>query len=75
MANEYMNSRVYGAGLQIPVKTRKAATDKSSVNSMNKSKPAPAAAQYKEPNTGKTMNGPATVIKGVYTQPSGGRKI
>ena len=75
MANEYMNSRVYGAGLQIPTKTRKAATDKSSVNKDFGGGVGPGTAQYKEPNTGKTMTGPATVVKGVYTQPSGGRKI
>ena len=74
MANEYMNSRVYGAGLEIPVKTRSKATDKSAVTSDYKAKPGPGAAQYKEPNTGKTMTGPAQVIKGVYTQPTPGGK-
>ena len=76
MANEYMNSNVFGAGLQIPAKTRKDATDKSSVNAMNKTQPAPGAAQYKEPNTGKTGMGPSKIVEGIYTQPVGmGRKI
>ena len=76
MANEYMQSNVNGAGLVPPHKTRSKATDKSSVGKDFGGGVGPGTAQYKEPNTGKTMNGPATVIKGVYTQPSGGgRKI
>ena len=70
MANEYMNSNVFGAGLQIPVKMRKAATDKSSVSSDYKTKPAPGQAPTSAPRSGNgTASGPATVIKGVYTQP------
>ena len=77
MANEYMNSNVTGAGLTVPAKVRKAATDKSSVNAINKTKPAPGQAPTSAPRSGGgTANGPATVIQGVYTQPSGGgRKI
>jgi hypothetical protein len=77
MANEYMNSNVLGAGLTVPAKTRKAATDKSSVKSDYKSQPAPGQAPTSAPRSGAgTAKGPATVIQGVYTQPSGGgRKI
>jgi hypothetical protein len=77
MANEYMNSNVTGAGLTVPAKVRKAATDKSSVNAINKTKPAPGQAPTSAPRSGGgTANGPSTVIQGVYTQPSGGgRKI
>lgn len=77
MANEYMNSNVLGAGLTVPAKVRKAATDKSSVSSDYKSQPAPGAAPVDKPHSGGgTAKGPATVINGVYTQPSGGgRKI
>ena len=76
MANEYMNSRVYGAGLQIPTKTRKAATDKSSVNKDFGGGVGPGQAPMSAPRSGAgTAKGPAQVIKGVYTQPSGGRKI
>ena len=75
MANEYMNSNVLGAGLAVPAKQRKAATDKSSVTSDYKSQPGPGVAPMSAPSTGKTMTGPATVIQGVYTQPSGGRKV
>ena len=76
MSNEYMNSNVLGAGLVIPAKTRKAATDKSSVTSDYKSQPGPGTAPMSAPRSGGgTANGPATVVQGVYTQPSGGRKI
>lgn len=77
MANEYMNSNVTGAGLVVPAKVRKDATDKSSVSSDYKTKPAPGQAPMSAPRSGGgTTSGPATVIQGVYTQPSGGgRKI
>ena len=76
MSNEYTNSNVFGAGLVVPTKTRKAATDKSSVTSDYKSQPSGGAAPMFPVLTGKgTSRGPATVIKGVYTQPvSGGGK-
>lgn len=76
MANEYMNSNVTGAGLTVPAKVRKAATDKSSVSSDYKTKPAPGQAPTSAPRSGGgTANGPSQIIQGVYTQPSGGRKI
>jgi hypothetical protein len=76
MANEYMKSMDVAAGLVIPAKQRKAATDKSSVTSDYKSQPAPGTANVSAPRSGGgTANGPATVVQGVYTQPSGGRKI
>jgi hypothetical protein len=77
MANEYMKSNETAAGLVIPVKMRKAATDKSSVNSINKAKPGPGTAPMSAPRSGKgTANGPSQVIKGVYTQPvAGGGKF
>jgi hypothetical protein len=76
MANEYMKSNDTAAGLVIPVKTRSAATDKSSVTSDYKSQPGPGTAPMSAPRQGGgTSNGPATIIQGVYTQPSGGRKI
>jgi hypothetical protein len=76
MANEYMKSNETAPGLVIPVKTRSAATDKSSVKSDYKTKPGPGVAPMSAPRQGGgTSNGPAEVIKGVYTQPSGGRKI
>ena len=76
MANEYMTSNDTAAGLVIPVKTRSAATDKSSVTSDYKSQPGPGAAPTSAPRQGGgTAKGPATIIQGVYTQPSGGRKI
>ena len=75
MANEYMKSNDTAAGLVIPAKQRKAATDKSSVTSDYKVKPGPGTPNYKDPNTGKTMMGPSAIIQGIYTQPSGGRKI
>lgn len=76
MANEYMNSNETAAGLVIPAKTRTAATDKSSVTSDYKSQPGPGTANVSAPRQGGgTANGPATVMQGVYTQPSGGRKI
>jgi len=76
MANEYMNSNVTGAGLVIPAKQRSAATDKSSVNAINKSKPGPGTPNVSAPRSGGgTANGPSQLIQGVYTQPAGGRKI
>lgn len=76
MANEYMNNRVYGAGLSIPAKVRKAATDKSSVNKDFGGGVGPGQAHVSAPRSGGgTASGPATVMQGVYTQPSGGRKI
>ena len=78
MANEYMNSNVTGAGLTIPAKVRKAATDVSSVNKADfMGGVAPGAAPMSAPRSGSgTPKGPAQVIEGVYTQPSGvGRKI
>lgn len=76
MSNEYTNSNVFGAGLVPPHKTRSAATDKSSVSSDYKSQTAPGQAPMSAPRSGGgTSRGPAQVIKGVYTQPSGGRKI
>ena len=76
MANEYMKSNDTAAGLVIPAKTRSAATDKSSVTSDYKSQPGPGQAPTSAPRSGGgTANGPATIIQGVYTQPSGGRKI
>ncbi len=76
MANEYMKSNDTAAGLVIPAKTRSAATDKSSVTSDYKSQPAPGTPNMSAPRQGGgTSNGPAEVIKGIYTQPSGGRKI
>jgi hypothetical protein len=77
MANEYMNSNVLGAGLTVPAKVRKAATDKSSITSDYKSQTAPGQAPVDKVRSGAgTAKGPATVIQGVYTQPSGGgRKI
>jgi hypothetical protein len=73
MANEYMNSNVTGAGLTVPAKVRKAATDKSSVKSDYKTKPAPGQAPTSAPRSGGgTSSGPSAVIQGVYTQPSGG---
>jgi hypothetical protein len=78
MANEYMNSNVTGAGLTVPAKVRKAATDTSSVNKADfMGGVGPGQAPTSAPRSGAgTANGPATVIQGVYTQPSGGgRKI
>lgn len=77
MANEYMNSNETAAGLVIPAKTRKAATDKSSVTSDYKSQPGPGQAPMSAPRAGKgTSRGPATVVQGVYTQPTvGGGKF
>ena len=73
MANEYMNSNETAAGLVIPVKTRKAATDKSSVTSDYKSQPGPGTAPVDAVRSGKgTSRGPATVVQGVYTQPTAG---
>jgi len=76
MANEYMNSNVLGAGLTVPAKVRKAATDMSSVNKDFGGGVAPGQAPMSAPRSGAgTANGPSTIIQGVYTQPSGGRKI
>jgi hypothetical protein len=78
MANEYMNSNVTGAGLTVPAKVRKAATDTSSVNKADfMGGVAPGAAPISDPRQGGgTPNGPAQLIQGIYTQPSGGgRKI
>jgi len=77
MANEYMNSNVTGAGLVVPAKVRKAATDKSSVNKDFGGGVGPGQAPMSAPRSGGgTASGPATVIQGIYTQPSGGgRKI
>jgi len=76
MANEYMKSNDTAAGLVIPAKQRSAATDKSSVTSDYKTKPGPGVANVSAPRSGGgTASGPSTVIQGVYTQPSGGRKI
>ena len=75
MANEYMKSNDNAAGLVIPVKMRKAATDKSSVNKNFGGGVGPAVAPMSPPRSGKgTPMGPAQVIKGVYTQPEGGRR-
>ena len=76
MANEYMKSNDTAAGLVIPAKVRKAATDKSSVNKNFGGGVGPGQAPISAPRSGKgTSNGPSAVIKGVYTQPEGGRKI
>jgi hypothetical protein len=76
MANEYMNSNETAAGLVIPAKQRSAATDKSSVTSDYKVKPGPGVAPMSAPRSGgDTANGPSQLVQGIYTQPSGGRKI
>jgi hypothetical protein len=77
MANEYMQSNVVAAGLTVPAKTRSKATDFSSAGSDFYGGVAPGVANVVPPRSaqGSTANGPATVIKGVYTQPEGGRKI
>jgi hypothetical protein len=73
MANEYMNSNVFGAGLQVPAKMRKAATDKSSVNKDFGGGVGPGQAPMSAPRSGNgTASGPATVVQGVYTQPTAG---
>jgi hypothetical protein len=70
MANEYMQSNVNGAGLVPPHKTRSKATDKSSVGKDFGGGVGPGQAPMSAPRSGKgTTRGPATVIKGVYTQP------
>jgi hypothetical protein len=76
MANEYMKSNETAAGLVIPAKVRKSATDTSSVNKAQfMGGVAPGAAPMSAPRSGKgTSSGPAQVIKGVYTQPEGGRR-
>jgi hypothetical protein len=77
MANEYMKSNETAAGLVIPAKVRKAATDKSSVNKDFGGNVAPGQAPMSAPRSGGgTANGPSALIQGIYTQPSGGgRKI
>jgi len=77
MANEYMNSNVLGAGLVVPAKVRKAATDTSSVNKSDfMGGVAPGQAPTSAPRSGAgTAKGPAQLIQGIYTQPAGGRKI
>jgi hypothetical protein len=78
MANEYMNSNVTGAGLVVPAKIRKAATDISSVNKADfMGGVAPGQAPTSAPRSGGgTSNGPSQLIQGIYTQPTGGgRKI
>jgi hypothetical protein len=77
MANEYMKSNDNAAGLVIPVKMRKAATDKSSVNKDFGGGVGPGVAPMSAPRSGKgTSMGPSQVIKGVYTQPvAGGGKF
>ena len=76
MANEYMNSNVTGAGLVVPAKVRKAATDKSSWGKDFGGGVAPGQAPTSAPRSGGgTANGPSQLIQGIYTQPAGGRKI
>jgi hypothetical protein len=78
MANEYMNSNVTGAGLVVPAKVRKAATDTSSVNKADfVGGVGPGTAPTSAPRSGGgTANGPSQLIQGIYTQPTGGgRKI
>jgi hypothetical protein len=75
MSNEYMKSNETAAGLVIPAKTRSKATDMSSVKGEYKSKPGPGSAPMSAPRSGNgTSRGPATVVKGVYTQPISGGK-
>jgi len=78
MANEYLKSNDTAAGLVIPAKVRKAATDTSSVNKADfMGGVAPGTAPTSAPRSGGgTANGPAALIQGIYTQPTGGgRKI
>jgi hypothetical protein len=77
MANEYMQSNVNGAGLVPPYKTRTKATDFSAAGGDFYGGVAPGSAPMSAPRSGAgTANGPATVVQGIYTQPSGGgRKI
>ena len=76
MAQEYTKSNVFGAGLNIPTKIRKAATDKSSWGKDFGGGVAPGQAPTSAPRSGGgTANGPAQLIQGIYTQPAGGRKI
>ena len=77
MANEYMNSNVVAAGLTVPAKVRKAATDFSAAGRDFKGGVAPATAPMSAPRSGNgTANGPSKIVQGIYTQPSGmGRKI
>ena len=75
MANEYMKSNDNAAGLVIPAKVRKAATDKSSWGKDFGGGVGPGQAPMSAPRAGKgTSSGPSQVIKGVYTQPEGGRR-
>jgi hypothetical protein len=77
MANEYMKSNETAAGLVIPAKVRKAATDTSSVNKGDfMGGVAPGTAPTSAPRAGGgTANGPSQLVQGIYTQPAGGRKI
>lgn len=79
MANEYMNSMDVAAGLVIPAKQRKAATDTSSINKADFfGGVAPGTANVVPPRSaqGSTANGPSQLVQGIYTQPTGGgRKI
>lgn len=75
MANEYMNSNETAAGLVIPAKVRKAATDTSSINKADFfGGVAPGVANEVPPRSaqGSTANGPAAIVQGVYTQPTAG---
>jgi hypothetical protein len=74
MANEYTVSNDNAAGLVIPAKVRKAATDVSSVNKADfMGGVGPGTAPMTAPRTGNgTASGPATVVNGVYTQPTAG---
>ena len=75
MANEYMQSNVTGAGLEVPHKTRSKATDKSSVGKDFGGGVGPGQAPMSAPRQGGgTSSGPSAVIKGVYTQPTPGGK-
>ena len=74
MAEEYTKSNVFGAGLNVPTKIRKAATDTSSVNKADfMGGVGPGSAPMSAPRSGGgTANGPDQLTKGIYTQPSGG---
>lgn len=75
MAN-YENSNVFGAGLTVPAKVRKSATDASSVNRdfgrVAAGGSAGIDAPMSVPNIGKTGKGPSGVVQGIYTQPNVG---
>lgn len=74
-----MNSNETAAGLVIPAKVRKAATDTSSINKADFfGGVAPGTANVVPPRSdqGATAMGPSTIVQGIYTQPTGGgRKI